>query len=373
MARIVYMSSSVIPSRAANSVHVMHMCHAFSRNGHEVDLVAGQPTDNELQHLNAYQFYGIDPNFKLIRLPRGESRIGKLKYWISAARHSRRVPADIIYARDIQSCHLALGSGPKIVLELHELQSITTLPHFRWAFQRIVRSPRFMHLVVVSAALANDVEGIFPELRNRIRVAHDGANPIRSNLTPALLDRSDTGLLVGYVGNLYPGRGMDLIRDIAERLEWTHFHLVGNIGKGLEEVTHRIRQLQNVTLHGHLPFPDAQKLAIACDVLIAPYQEAVMTIGGLNTTRWMSPLKLFEYMASGKAIICSDISVLREILSDGETAIMCPPNDLESWCREITRLRDDPALRRKLGQSALESFLSKYTWDSRAKSVLISP
>ena len=71
----------------------------------------------------------------------------------------------------------------------------------------------------------------------------------------------------------------------------------------------------------------------------------------------MSPLKVFEYMAAGKPVLASDIPALREILRDGETALLLPPGEPEAWAAA-------------LGARARAVFLSEYTWDARAARIL---
>ena len=63
-------------------------------------------------------------------------------------------------------------------------------------------------------------------------------------------------------------------------------------------------------------------------------------------------MKLFEYMAAGKAIICSDIPVLHEAVTHEETAIMVSPGNLNEWVEAVSRLRDDEVLRKRLGRAA---------------------
>jgi glycosyltransferase involved in cell wall biosynthesis len=82
----------------------------------------------------------------------------------------------------------------------------------------------------------------------------------------------------------------------------------------------------------------------------------------------MSPLKVFEYMSSGKAIVCADFPVLREVLSD-DNAILVNPEDRDGWVSAIERLKDRN-LREQLGQQAYQDFLEHYTWKKRAAKVL---
>jgi glycosyltransferase involved in cell wall biosynthesis len=84
----------------------------------------------------------------------------------------------------------------------------------------------------------------------------------------------------------------------------------------------------------------------------------------------MSPLKIFEYMAAAKPIVCSTLPVLQEILQDGNTAWLCDPDDIAQWQRALQTLRDDPLLRRRLGENAQREFLQRHTWQARARSIL---
>ena len=83
-----------------------------------------------------------------------------------------------------------------------------------------------------------------------------------------------------------------------------------------------------------------------------------------------SPLKLFEYMAAGCAIIASDLPAWSDVISDGETALLLPPDDTAAWGSAIDRLRHDKDLRQELGSRARERALARYTWEARAQKIL---
>ena len=84
----------------------------------------------------------------------------------------------------------------------------------------------------------------------------------------------------------------------------------------------------------------------------------------------MSPLKLFEYMAHGLPIVSSDLPVLKEVLEDGRNALLCDPDDIESWISAITQLQHDKLLRRQLSLQARDDFEQNYTWEIRAAKAL---
>ena len=104
--------------------------------------------------------------------------------------------------------------------------------------------------------------------------------------------------------------------------------------------------------------------------MLTPYQREVRVHGGGEVSAWMSPLKIFECMASAKPIISSDLPVLREVLTHEVNALLCDPEDIESWVAAIERLRDDHALRVRLSERAAHDFDANYAWSKRAEQIV---
>ncbi len=106
------------------------------------------------------------------------------------------------------------------------------------------------------------------------------------------------------------------------------------------------------------------------DILVAPYQTRVLPADGRSDIGpWMSPLKLFEYMAASRAIVASDLPAIREVLQDGVTALLVSPDDLAAWRTALGRLKSAP-LRRHLAANARRLVVGEYTWAARARKVL---
>jgi glycosyltransferase involved in cell wall biosynthesis len=221
---------------------------------------------------------------------------------------------------------------------------------------------------VISHALAEEYLDLFGALvRGRVTVAPDGADPPNGD---GLRPTSAGGLTLGYVGNLYPGKGMEMIAKLAERLPGFRFQVIG----GSQPETARWRGrvgAANVVFHGHVPHAEAQARMRACDILLAPFQRAVW-IGDEHAEigRWMSPLKIFEYMASGRPMIASDLPVLREVLRHGANALLVDPEDPEAWVRAIEMLVADQELRHRLAAQARDDLARNYTWNQRAERIL---
>jgi glycosyltransferase involved in cell wall biosynthesis len=86
---------------------------------------------------------------------------------------------------------------------------------------------------------------------------------------------------------------------------------------------------------------------------------------------YASPLKLFEYMASGAAILSSDLPSTAEVVRDGESALLVPPGNVEAMAAALRRLYDDPALRERLGAAARQ-LAPQYSWQARAGRILLA-
>ena len=99
-----------------------------------------------------------------------------------------------------------------------------------------------------------------------------------------------------------------------------------------------------------------------------PYQRQVAASSGGDIGRYFSPMKLFEYMAAGRAILSSDLPVLREVLSD-ENSLLLPPGDLDAWEAGLLGLRDDSAKRAALAANSLRD-AQNFGWEARAARIL---
>ncbi len=366
--RITYLSYSKIPSREANSIQVVKMCAAFARLEHQVTLVAVQGVDQEA---SLAEFYGVSDEFMVLRI-KVPNIPGLRQIWYTCAVISKlmRLPRpDIFYGRDaIYSLGAAGLSGNPMMLEAH------TPPHnlvekklIRWLSKR----DNLVRLVTISLSLRSYYQELLPELdQEKFLVAQDGADPVSGESQALLPPLGRAGALqVGYSGHLYTGRGMEVICQLSERFPDMDFHVWG----GQEEHIAYWKGLcrySNLYLHGFIPHREVQAAINGCDILLVPYQKRVAVSGNKgNTADWMSPLNIFEYMSVGKAIVCSDLPAVREILTPEVDCLMVEPDNVDGWVQALLRLQNRE-FREKLGLAAQERFSSQYTWEKRAEQIL---
>ncbi len=119
---------------------------------------------------------------------------------------------------------------------------------------------------------------------------------------------------------------------------------------------------------GFVPNSQLPLIQAACDVLMMPHERRVSASGGGDIARFTSPMKMFEYLASGRAIIASDLPVLREVLNENN-AVLIAPEDIDAWNGTLRVLEIHENRRHALGDQARID-AAKYTWVERARRAL---
>jgi glycosyltransferase involved in cell wall biosynthesis len=270
------------------------------------------------------------------------------------------------YCRCIYSALTSARLGLPVIFELHALPPRGGRID-RLRLPALLAHPNCVGLCAITNALKNDViarYGVSPE---RVFVAPDGADEPRPG-APVVLPSQR--LHVGYTGQLYPGKGMEVVLPLARACPWAEFHVIGGIEPYLSRWRDSARDLPNLTFCGHLPPAQVASWLAVLDVVLLPNQRSVESSGGDDIARWTSPLKLFEYMAAEKPILASDLPVLREVLRHGENALLCNPDKPQGWAEALLHLRDNCSLRAQLGTAARNDWARNYTWDARAQRVM---
>ena len=273
----------------------------------------------------------------------------------------------VVYTRSVAVALLSVRLSFLTAVEIHSLPPRGS-KKAAW-ISRVLRARNLRRVVTISQALADDLVAEYgpPHPGCDIVVAHDGADA-----GPRPGPRAPHGgpIKVGYFGHLYSGKGMETIAALAPLLPDMRFEVYGGTEADLARWRAACAGQANLSLHGHIPHAEVAARMAGCDILIAPYDAQVSHAGGGDIARWMSPLKLFEYMAAERPIVTSDLPVLREVVRNGETALLCTPGDQTAFADALRRLAADPALRTRLGSAGRDLLEAEYTWDRRARRVL---
>jgi glycosyltransferase involved in cell wall biosynthesis len=364
--RILFPTLAAFPSSDAPVVQVAHMAQAFARLGHDVTLVAPVAGSGAVEDV-----LGEAPAFATTVLARREHRGMSYVNAVRLAALARRLRPDLVFSRDLRGCLLPALRGVPTVLEAHTLSSLTGVQD-RLALRTLTRAAGFRAIVAISAALSEDLTaelGVDPQ---HILVAHDAvSDPGEAARARGPRDPAEP-LHVVYTGSLFPGKGADLLLDVAARCPWARVTIAGGPPERARTLRTRAdeRGLGNVVILGPVPPVEARRLQAAADVLVAPFARRIESDSGHDIARWTSPMKLFEYMATGRPIVVSDLPVLREVLRPDVDALMVPPEDVAALVAALVRLRDEPGLAERLAASALSRVRAAHTWDIRARRIL---
>ena len=364
--KIGYIHDVRVPGPDASTVNVAKMHDAFAANGNQPLLVL--PGVGE--RVDAAEHYGLRGalNSVAITLPHWLPARARL-FAALAATVLRMRNVDLVYGRKPTLLTPAVRLGLPVVLELHSVLS-PSATRARRCFEQLLQSPKLVRIVTISQALADDVAAEWPQAADRLKVAHDGADIVKS-IAPAVPRPVPARPCVGYAGHLYPGKGMELIKELAALRPGVDFVIIGGRPEDISRWRADTASLTNIHFKGRVPHAQVAANLADCDAVLAPYSASVIVSDGCtDVARWMSPLKIFEYMAFGHAIMATDLPVIREILRDGETAILCPAGDVEAWALGLDGLLDDEQGRRALACAARDSLEREFTWDARADAVL---
>jgi len=389
--KIAVIAPTHIPARRANTLQVMKMAQALASLGHDVRLAApgpepvqGRDTTPDLFWESLARHYGLRRRFPVYWLG-SNPRLRRYDFSLHAVGWARSWNAELIYTRLPQAAAVSSQLGMKTVFEIHDLPQGNLAPVL---FRCFIRGKGACRLVVITQALAVDLEHRLgaPLTRPFTIVAPDGVDleryadlPSSAQARKQLMleghmppgrDFSPEKFIAGYSGHLYPGRGTALLLELAGRLPEITFLIVGGEPQDVAALQERIRNqdLENVILPGFVPNADLPRFQAACDVLLMPYQQQVAASSGGDISRYLSPMKLFEYMACERAIISSDLPVLQEVLNI-DNATLLPGDDIDAWIKALKGLQISPETRQRLARKARQD-ANLYTWESRAVRIL---
>ena len=173
-----------------------------------------------------------------------------------------------------------------------------------------------------------------------------------------------------YVGSLYKGKGFEKIIELANYFPKKKFHIFGDV-KTLDRNFKKtqIEKMKNLYMHNFKSYMYIPKILMSSKFLLLPYLSKVsVNSKNLEVSKFMSPLKMFDYLASGRIIIASDLKVYSHILKNNFNCLMPKRNDFKSWANLIDYVSSKNKNFNHLRKNAINT-ASKFTWDKRIKKI----
>lgn len=386
---IIYLHDAPLDSQMANLVQVLFMCDAFSYRGNSVTLITRKHL-TKITDPAEYIFnkIGITPKFKICSYECRFSKLSKFKGIgtllsnvknIFSKEFNNSKPQIVILRSPVfmpllKDYFRKNKSNCKLVYELHNYKF-----HYESAVLNIIWKKLFLHLVkkeiitniiVISNALKSYwINAGLPE--KKILVYHDGfsetqfENDLSRFEARKLLRMNNTGKkIVTYTGSLYPDRGIELIISLATDIPDSIFYIVGGPQEYIKLYSEIIKSknIQNIIMTGRLPQKEIKDYLFASDILLLIFTDKVPTIN------YCSPLKVFEYMASGRVIVGHAYPTIKEVLTDCKNCILSEPNNYNMFLEKMkTALSNDFSV---LGINARTEAFGKYSWYKRVDGII---
>jgi glycosyltransferase involved in cell wall biosynthesis len=370
--RIAAITNSRIPSLTANSIQAMKACEALTQMGHEVKIFA--PREVRVRALaDLCEHYGLESTPD-VEWHASLRPLRRLDFVLRALRATEKFKADMIYTWLPQAAVLGLWRGHPVVLEMHANVGGRL---GAWWLRAFWRARGLKRMTVTTQALRSALERSaghkFP--LEAVIAAPNGVDlPRYRGLPDAPEARRRLGLAerqtVGFTGHVYPGRGAELLLELARRMPETGFLWVGGTAEAVAfwRIELHQREVQNVMLTGFVNNSRVPLYQAAADILVMPYGRSVQASSGQDIAEVINPMKMFEYMAAGRAIVSADLSVIHEVLNE-HNAVFCAPGNADDWEAVLRRLLADGPRRRALGATA-RADAEAFTWPARARRIL---
>lgn len=371
------------PLERANGVQIVKTAAALAGRGLETTLVLRESDPRPTAEILG--LFGIEPHPKLavrrleVRHRQGSFVVPRVSFLARASllsfRHLHR--GGLVFTRDLQLADLLLRlRSRRVVYEAHAVESLMyrergvlygtgEKANPRKAARIAGREGRVWRRAAGFVATTAGIRDSFEERhggRERVRVVPNGCEVPALRAFPGLSREQPPRVL--YAGQLYPWKGVDVLVEAMAQVPEARLVILGGLPGEADLV--RIRALverlglgPRTEMLGTVPQVRVAEELSRAGAVAVPFLKTAMS------ERHTSPLKAFEAMAAGRPLVVSDLPASREILRDGENALLVPPGEASALAAALRRLLGEPALAERLARAAWDE-APRYSWDARA-------
>ena len=354
--KIVYVAETSLTNKSAYTQHVVKMCDAFSQLNHDIILYLPKVGENFIFEILKKKFLlTAKREFKIKSLidKKLTNFFFKLFFLRKVLKNVISDKPDLIITRSSLSSVLLSIFKIKHILEIHsEFQSLTK---FLMINLKFIESNYIKKKILISESLNK----IFNFKKFDYIVLHDGVD---INNFKVKEDRNEIKKLC-YTGGFYKGRGIELIIELARNFKDLEFELYGQTDGKLNI------NLNNVKIFDYVNYCDIPNILNNSDILLMPYANKVFVRSkSLNTANYCSPLKMFDYLASGKIIISSKLGGICEVLKHNKNSIIVEEFKYEFWKKEISKILRKEYDLQSIKKNAIKT-ANEFTWIKRASTI----
>ena len=363
--RIAYLFNSSTPSSNPGSIQVVNTCSALNKLSHEVILIV--PNTGLTSSLS--KFYGIKKPPKLIKLKYFNKFPLGLNYYLFSffsIIHGMLNNAELFITRNLFTLFLLNIINKKVIVEVHhDLKNESRLVKFLFKIFNVYDNKNIIKVIAITKTVKKYLIKNFKIDKKKIDII-----PSASSLNFKFNKlKNKRNFNIGYFGSLDKSKGSNFIISLSKLDKKNNYYIYGGQNSEVSKLRKKIHK--NLKINASVQYGKIKKYISRMDILLMPSDsKKLRSLGGVgNIAKFTSPLKLFDYLASGKLIISSNLSVFQEILKNKKNCIIIDKLNEKKWLNEINKVKFKLSEINTIKKNAYN--LSKtYTYSKRAERIL---
>lgn len=384
--KIVYIATVRFPTEKVHGAAIAKMCEAFIKKGASLEFLVPKRTQSfNLKNKDWRRFYNIKKGFKVKKLwcldilaPLGESfsflkpfsfLLLNFSFHFSLFFYFIKKEAEIVYTREVLPIPLLLLFKKRIFVELHDWPSGKPANCFYKLFLKKAQG-----IICISPFLVKKAKRVKTPKKiflSPSAVGQEFFRKLKKKTARKKLKLPINKKIIAYSGKLTKEKGLKTLLAAAKRVSKKKdilFLLIGSsfIAGEDKEISKIAKKTKNILYLGYKPYNKIPFYLKAADILVLPNsgktEEKIYK-------KYTSPVKLYEYLASGKPVIASKIPALEKTVEEKRQVLFFKPDNSKELAEKILTVLEDKKLARFLAERG-RNFALKHTWDKRSQKVL---
>lgn len=353
MKQVTYIADFHLPSTSAYSIHVFKMCDSFNKKKFITKLIIPY---SEIKNTNYQKYYMLKKKLKIISIFKKKINHNFFLRLLFSFMLIKHVQQSIIISRSpLASLILSIFNYKNILEVHHELKGATNILYKIFEFVNLTKNIKFIFI-------HKNLKKKFKNVKKFI-ILDDAVNISQFSKKAKKKQKFPNSCI--YMGSLHKGKGVEIIEKISRHNNKITYHLFGDL-KFLEKKNYP----KNMKFFQHVPYFKVPKILQKYSVALMPYGRRVLgRSDSISLEKNMSPMKMFDYLASSKVIIASKLPVYMHILKSGHNSILVEPENIKGWIKNIENVFLNKKLRNMLKINAYNT-AKNYTWDKRVSKIL---
>lgn len=344
------------PNSSAYGIHVLKMCDAFMSKNSKVNLITPNLSINIFKLKKNYKIKNKINFFSIFRKKVHINFLIRLIFSIKIIINKKiNISNCLFISRSPLFAIIASFFNKKIILELHhELSGMTKILYY---FLRKIGFLENLRYIFIHKNLIK----IFKPIKNKFICLDDAVDTQDFKYTKSIKRINKTCV---YVGSFHRGKGVELIFEIAKHLTNINFHLYGD-----KNFLSKVTIPKNVKVFDYINYKDIPQVLLKYEIALMPYGNWVSgRLKKINLVKSMSPLKMFDYLASSNIIVASDLSVYKHILKNNYNSILLNNSKINLWVKQIDEIFKSKNKFNHIKRNA-KITANNHTWIKRSTSI----